>query len=316
MAQQASQRIIGNFEGALPGPLILAIGALHGNEPAGVHALEMVFEQLELERRDNPDFQFRGRLVGIVGNTQAFLTRHRYIEQDLNRLWTKEFLEKLRTAPAESAVAERREALEIFNFFAAECQAYTGDKIAVLDLHTTSADGGVFSIPTEEGASLALARHLGAPAIVGLQDSISGTLLGFALQGSFDHLNPSRTPICVAFEAGQHDSPHAISRSVIALVRCLRAMDCIDQDSLTDFEQEITLPFLAYVPPVVRFRYAHHIQAEDGFRMRPGYVNFQPIQSGEHLADDVHGPVLSPDNGLILMPLYQAKGSDGFFIVQ
>jgi succinylglutamate desuccinylase len=50
--------------------------------------------------------------------------------------------------------------------------------------------------------------------------------------------------------------------------------------------------------------------------MRPGYVNFQPIQQGEHLANDTTGPVLAPEDGLILMPLYQPQGSDGFFVVQ
>jgi succinylglutamate desuccinylase len=50
--------------------------------------------------------------------------------------------------------------------------------------------------------------------------------------------------------------------------------------------------------------------------MRPGYANFQPIRRGEHLADDASGPVLAPEDGLILMPLYQSLGTDGFFLVQ
>ena len=348
MSQLHLKRIIGTFGGERPGPLVIAIGALHGNEPAGVKALEMVFDALELERRDNPDFQFKGKLVGLIGNAKAFLLRQRFVDQDLNRMWTPEYLEEIEHTTPTTPSAEHHEVKQLFDCISTECQAFSAEKRIFLDLHTTSADGGIFSIPTDEDQSLQLAKYLGAPAIVGLQESISGTLLGFAIQGGFCFTRRSfpahqasagesegglpvtnkpitftrrsfsegGQPICVAFEAGQHDSPHSISRSAIAIVRCLRTMGCIAQQDLTNFADSLTLPFLNYVPPVVRFRYAHHIEAKDGFKMRAGYANFQPIQQGEHLADDVHGPVLSPEKGLILMPLYQAKGSDGFFIVQ
>ena len=323
MSQHQLQRVVGRFEGALPGPLVIVVGALHGNEPAGVRAMEMIFEQLELERRDNPDFKFQGKLLGIIGNAQAFLIRQRFVEQDFNRVWTAEFLDQINALPKADLNKESLEAREVLEFITAECQSFSIKNTAFLDLHTTSADGGIFSIPTDETGSLTLAKHLGAPAIVGLQASISGTLLGFAAHGGFSDangsINPPKStdlPLCVAFESGQHTSPHAITRAAIAIMRCLRAMGSLAKSDLIDFEETLSLPFLAYVPPVVRFRYAHHIHAGDEFKMLPGYANFQPIMQGEHLADDVHGPVLSPENGLILMPLYQAKGSDGFFIVQ
>jgi succinylglutamate desuccinylase len=318
MSQQHTERVIGTFEGDTPGPLIIVIAALHGNEPAGVQALEMVFDALEHERRDKPDFQFRGKLVGLIGNLQAFLTRQRFLERDLNRMWTEDFIQEIRASKSEELAEEDHEALDLFECIASEYQSSTAKNSVFLDLHTTSAEGGVFSIPTDEGESLLLAQHLGAPAIVGLQASIPGTLLGFATEGGFslNHKPSTLTPLCIAFEAGQHESSHAITRSAIAIVRCLRAMKSISKTDVVDFEENLALPSLASIPPVVRFRYAHNIKEADEFKMRLGYANFQPIVQGEHLADDVHGPVLSPDNGLILMPLYQAKGSDGFFIVR
>jgi succinylglutamate desuccinylase len=291
------------------------VGALHGNEPAGVKALELIFEHLETERRNNPDFHFRGKLIGLIGNAQAYVTRHRFIERDLNRMWTPEQIAEIMASKPELLSAEHLEVRQLMDCITYELQSFKTEKCIFLDLHTTSADGGIFSIPTDEEESLALAKQLGAPAIIGLQASVHGTMLGFALTGGFSS-DSDLPPVCVAFEAGQHDSQHSIARSAIALVRCLRATGCVEQHDLIDFAGKLTLPFLSYVPPVVHFRYAHHIEASDGFKMRPGYANFQPIQLGEHLADDVHGPVLSPEKGLILMPLYQAKGSDGFFIVQ
>lgn len=50
--------------------------------------------------------------------------------------------------------------------------------------------------------------------------------------------------------------------------------------------------------------------------MRPGYVNFQPIARGETLASDWRGPIRADESGLILMPLYQALGDDGFFVAR
>lgn len=317
MSKHHLERIIGIFEGTLPGPLVVAIGAMHGNEPAGVKGLEMVFEALEQERRDNPNFEFRGKLIGLVGNAQAYLQQQRFLEQDLNRAWTEAVIAQNEASAQELLQAENREVFELYEYLLEACQSFKNQKIAFLDLHTTSADGGIFSIPTDEGESLQLAKHLGAPVILGLQENITGTFLGFAIGGGFFQKGVvAPAPLCVAFEAGQHTSQRSITRAALAVMRCLRAMNCLTNLELLDFAENLSQPFLAQVPAVVHFRYAHHIAVGDAFKMRPGYANFQPIKAGEHLADDVNGPVLSPESGLILMPLYQTKGSDGFFIVR
>ena len=73
------QRIIGQYNGDKHGDLIIAIGAIHGNEPAGVHALQMLFDMLEKEPLRNPTFKFNGRLVGIIGIIQALERRMRFV---------------------------------------------------------------------------------------------------------------------------------------------------------------------------------------------------------------------------------------------
>ena len=60
-----------------------------------------------------------------------------------------------------------------------------------------------------------------------------------------------------------------------------------------------------------------HIIAKGAeFRMNPGYYNFKPVHLAEILAHDKDGPIASPQDGMIFMPLYQKEGSDGFFIVE
>jgi succinylglutamate desuccinylase len=50
--------------------------------------------------------------------------------------------------------------------------------------------------------------------------------------------------------------------------------------------------------------------------MREGYKNFQAIKAGEVLADDKNGEIVAPEDCLLLMPLYQRQGTDGFFLVK
>lgn len=58
------------------------------------------------------------------------------------------------------------------------------------------------------------------------------------------------------------------------------------------------------------------VTEEDRFRMLNGYENFQAVKKGELLAEDKKGKIYASDDALILMPLYQEQGEDGFFLIQ
>lgn len=308
------ERKIGQFGGRLPGTLVLVFGALHGNEPAGVMAIEQIFQILKNEAASNPDFVFKGKLSGFIGNLQAYRKGIRFMERDLNRIWDSVLLEKLLQSDVAELKDESREFVELYQMIRAEIEAFPSTDIVLLDLHTTSADGGIFTIPTDETSSLMLARELHVPVILRLQDSIEGPLLKFAAAGHF-HTDPAKVA-AVAFEAGQHADPLSVERSIAAIIGCLRAVGCCRRDALQHQRDQLLRSAPRETPPVVTLRHVHHIAPDDEFRMRPGYLNFQPIKKGEYLADDAKGRVLSPIDGLILMPLYQPKGNDGFFIVQ
>jgi succinylglutamate desuccinylase len=306
-------RVIGRHTGTQPGPLVIVFGALHGNEPAGAEGLRSVFQMLEKEPLLNPSFDFCGKLVGFLGNRRAFERGQRFFKNDLNRLWTLENVQRIRQSPIESLECEDLEIAELDVAIRAEIEASQPAQLVFLDLHTTSAEGGIFSIPTGGAGSLSLAQALRVPAILGLQESIPGTLLRFAAEGGFSDISDLRS---VAFEGGQHEDPLSVSRSISAIVHCLRAVGCVRAEDVDNRHDALLRAHSAGLPKVVRMCYAHDIVPEDQFRMRPGYLNFQPVRKGEHLADEASGPVLSPFDALILMPLYQSKGSDGFFLVQ
>ncbi|MCC6459294.1 MAG: succinylglutamate desuccinylase/aspartoacylase family protein [Saprospiraceae bacterium] len=310
------ERIIGTYTGPEHGALVVVLGAVHGNEPAGVQALEEVFRLLEHEPSVNPGFRFRGKLIGLVGNRRAFHAQQRFIHCDLNRLWSPDNLHRIRQADPQHLKAEEQELLELLELLHNEIQQTRPEALVLLDLHTTSAEGGIFCIPSDDAASLRLAKELHAPVILGMLDGLQGTLLHFAAGNHFEMGGHPHYSIGAAFEAGQHKDPLSVSRSIAAIVNCLRAAGCIQPEDVDSRHANILKTFSDPLPKVTRLRHVHHIRPGDTFQMRPGYINFQAIQRNEYLADDATGPVLAPEDGLILMPLYQPQGTDGFFVVQ
>ncbi|NJL74167.1 MAG: murein peptide amidase A [Saprospiraceae bacterium] len=90
------QRIINRYDGHEHGALLIALGGMHGNEPAGVKAIETVFEMLAQEPSKNSNFRFKGRFLGLRGNLSALHAHCRQIEKDLNRQFTTQNIHRLK----------------------------------------------------------------------------------------------------------------------------------------------------------------------------------------------------------------------------
>ena len=67
------RRIIGSYTQGLPGPLMICTAGLHGNEWAGVKALDLLLKMLEVEPITNPEFTFYGKIVAISGNIASLV---------------------------------------------------------------------------------------------------------------------------------------------------------------------------------------------------------------------------------------------------
>ena len=146
-------RIIGRYTGEVAGPLVIAFGAMHGNEPAGVKALQSIFEALENEPNINPDFSFCGRLLGLIGNMKAYQKGDRFIEKDLNRQWTPHNIKRAKETPLESLEPELQELKQLLELVEAEIADYQPSRIIILDLHTTTAFGGIFTLAARDPES-------------------------------------------------------------------------------------------------------------------------------------------------------------------
>lgn len=295
---------IGLFRGKGPGPLVIAMGGLHGNEPAGVRAISRLMYLLEGE---NP--VFNGSILGLRGNTRALQAGKRFLEEDLNRIWTPERASRGLESEPGSLGGESLELRELLLGIGAQVKALQPERIVFIDLHTTSAQGGIFSICADNPLSEQLALGLKVPVIRGMLTGLAGTTLQF-FSSSYWGL-PS---VAVGFEAGFHQDPLSADRCLAALILFLRQLN--PGFLLENPHEGLLQDYARHLPDIADLQYIHLVGPDDHFTMLPGFQNFQPVVKGQILAADRKGNIHCPSDGFILMPLYQSQGREGFFIVR
>ena len=304
-------RIIGVYEGKERGPLFICFGAMHGNEPAGVKAIDLVVKLLEVEPIKNPDFVYKGKFVGIIGNKKAYINAKRFIDKDLNRQFIKEKIDILKSLPSNQLINEDKELLEILSTIQIEIDAYQPDQLVILDLHTTSSKGGIFSICQNEERVIKIAKSLHAPVVLGMLEGLKGTTLHY-----FTTENMGIDTISLTFESGQHTEQLSINRAIAGILFCMREIKAVKKEDIENYHEERLIENTKDLPILTTLSYKYFIDHSEFFEMKPGYFNFQKVNQGEKIAKNKKGYILAKNDGMLLMPLYQSQGEDGFFIVK
>jgi succinylglutamate desuccinylase len=296
-------RVLGRVTGRRPGATLLCIGGLHGNEPAGVRALHRVLGALAARREE-----LSGEFVALSGNRAALAAGTRFLARDLNRAWTDERLERLRREGHLNGHAEDRQQVELMEAIE-EVVGRARGPVYLLDLHTTSGYGGAFTTFGDTLPNRTFAGHIPVPMILGIEELIEGTLLAYLGRHGI---------VGATFETGQHEEPLAVDRAEAGIWLSVVAVGLVSEGRLPEAAaaRKLLQRESADRPRVLEMVYRHHIEPEDGFRMRPGYRNFQRVRRGEVVGEDVHGGVTVGLTGRILMPLYQKLGQDGFFLMR
>jgi succinylglutamate desuccinylase len=302
-------RIIGRYEGEEPGPLLICIAGVHGNEPAGLLAIDEIFRLLSIESDYNPGFRYKGRFVGIRGNLPAIHKEQRFIQRDLNRMLLQQEQERIKLIPEEQRSSEEAESIALVQAVESEIADYHPSATLILDLHTTTADGGIFTIAATDAMSSRLAKGLHAPVILGFEKGVAGTTLHFFNK-------PDDNKYCIVFEAGQHNDPESVHRTAAAIVNCMRTIGSVDSRDVDHRHDGILINMSKGLPKVTELIHHYRIQPGENFVMKAGFTNFQPLKKGDVLAENQNGPITAPMDGLMLMPKYQPQGDDGFFIVR
>ena len=293
--------LIASIRGSLPGPTLIIVGGIHGNEPAGVLAAERV--RLRMQNRKAV---LHGEVVLLRGNTRALGQRVRYVDADLNRQWTKE---NTRTAELDKQghpeVSEFREQSELLTI-AKEAITRARGGIYFLDLHTTSAHGQPFATVGDTLRNRRFAMTFPLTIVLGLEEQIDGTMLEF-----MNNLGV----ITMGVEAGQHEAMTSVDHHEAVIWTACAATGNFRRKALPELaESRSLLKRASGGRRVVEVRHRHAIVPEDQFKMEPGFMNFQAIRRGEVLAHDRSGEIKARETGLILLPLYQPLGDDGFFL--
>lgn len=309
-----SNRIIGERIGNAPGPLLVILAQIHGNEPAGYEAVQELFRAIDKEKKDKPDFEFVGGIVGILGNVKAAEKGVRYIDKDLNRSWLPESIQRIRATDDWSQLdAEDQEIKANLEVIEDYRRIHQPTRTIILDLHTTTAHGGIFSIPAPNKEARRMALAMRAPVLHGFLEGLKGTSLHYFSKENFEgDMN------AVCFEAGQHQDEDSHKHAVSAIIQCFKSVGGFYAKDIESKHDQLLAERSNGLPLEAKLVYVHGIKPADNFAMVTNkiYNNFDPIEKGVLLAKDKNGPIQAPFGGLILMPLYQKQGSDGFFIIQ
>jgi succinylglutamate desuccinylase len=297
----AGEHLLAEFAENPVGATLIVIGSVHGNETSGARAIKRLLPALE-SRRGN----LRDRAYFLAGNTRAILLGIRFIDADLNRHWTAENLIKNRlnstTAADLSEDFEQRELLKIITEILATAQG----EVYVLDLHSTSAGGVPFATVGDTLRNRHFAQKFPVTILLGIEEQLEGTIL--------EYLN-NLGAVTLGFEAGQHFAESTVDNHEALIWLALVNSGLLPEKDLPDFERHRrVLQKSTGKARIVEVRYRHAIKPVDDFQMNPGFENFQPVKRSQVLAKDARGEITAGENGLILMPLYQKLGDDGFFL--
>jgi len=296
------RRVLGDVLGKTPGPTMVAMAALHGNELAGVRAAERLVQRIDVAR-------LRGRVVFLAGNLAAIQQRTRFIAADLNRIWKSADVARL--LASERAIEPSIDEQQMLSLIETLGEILDGANAPIyfLDMHTSSAAGPPFVTVGDTLRNRSFALRFSLPIILGLEEQIDGSML--------EYLNNCGL-ITLGVEGGQHDSPDSVDRLESILWQALVGSGLLEADDVPEGQRhrERLAEAVRGIPRVIEVRHRHAIAPEDGFRMEPGFANFMPIDKGQLVGRDSHGLILVPSTGLILLPLYQGQGDDGFFLAR
>jgi succinylglutamate desuccinylase len=293
------RREIGRVLGERAGPTLIVTAGIHGNEPAGVIAAQRVLAAVARDR-----VTIDGELIVLAGNVAAMALDRRYQVKDLNRVWTEEKVAAMRARDPGLDDAEDREQRELLGEIEAAIARARGP-VFFVDFHTTSAAGYPFGIyDGDEQESFARAFPL--PMIRGLSAALAGVLSSYVC---------SLGATALAVEGGQHADPATIDHLTATLTVAIAAAGLASDSALADHARWCAHldAVRGDIPRAMKVVARYAITRDDAFVMTPGFANIARVKKGQLLARDTRGAIHAPTDGLVILPLYQGQGDDGFF---
>lgn len=312
-----SQLRIHQFAALTPGPRLIVLGAVHGNEVAGSRGIERVVAEL-----DSGVLQLACGSVTLVPvtNPLAYQKVQRNGDRNLNRNLRptdspQDYEDRLANVLC-PLLAEHEVLLDLHSFQAAS-QAF-----AMLGPPNNSGDLEPFAHAAQEQA---LAVRLGVNRVVegwlstyavGVQQRLARTpvqdragLLSTDPSygvGTTEYMR-SQGGYAITLECGQHDDPAAPAVAYRAIRNTLAHLGLVDEPA---------------PPPCPNLELLRLTQVVDRFHVDDSFVrvwsSFDPLRAGDQVATRHDGtPVLASADGYIVFPNAKATpGNEWFYLAQ
>ena len=287
-----------------PGPSLLVLGAVHGNEVCGAHAIARTMDALH----DGRLVLARGRLTLLpVANPRAFAQRTREGERNLNRRFVpvsepQDYEDRI-TRQLAPLLAAHDALLDLHSFHT------PGQPFAMVGPRNNSGTREPFARAAEE---MALARALGAPQVVEgwleVYDRAArarGETPDNEGIGTNEYMR-SQGGYAVTLECGQHDDPLAIDVAQQALHGALRHLGLAEVSAPPRFAGRA-----ARLRNVV-------LRDSPGDALAQDWHSFDPVRAGDTIARRANGTaVVAPHDGCVLFPHPEADvGQEWFYLAE
>lgn len=257
------------FEAARPGPHVAVVACIHGNEICGAHALDAL-----LRDRVRP---IRGTMSLVLANVGAFQAfdpedpfATRFLDEDMNRVWTPDRLEGSGTSRELDRARELRPLFDTVD--------------ALLDLHSMHTLAPPLAMAGRRSRGVALATRVGWPETVVVDQ---GHADGVRLRDYAHFDAPEGQGRAVLVECGQHWEAGVDRAAIDVAWRFLRAEGVMEADSGP-------AAVASGAPPVV-------VEVVDRVDLGPEpYAFVAPFQGGEML--DQGAPILQQGGRVVRAP--------------
>ena len=291
-------RTLDVLRGDADGPSLVIVAGIHGNEPAGIEAAQQVLHTLRARA-----VPVRGELTVLCGNVRALRQQQRFMQRDLNRVWTAAGTQRVLSSSIESLEHEDLEHRELHDEITAAAARARGS-LFLADCHTSSAAGVPFILYGGSEAQREFVSAFPIPVISGIVEQVDGVLSEYARGLGFTTFS---------VEGGQHDAVEARTALRCIIWLCLHKAGLIDEVDEVTAARELLQAMRQDLPRTVEVISRHAITPDDAFVMELGFRNVDRIKKGQLLAHDKRGEVRAEHDGVVVLPLYQKLGSDGFF---
>ncbi len=291
-------RILFEHYAGTEAPCVVVFCGIHGNEKAGIKAVQRMMPFLKKG-------MLKGSLYVLTGNIPALINDQRFIDMDLNRVWSRNMTSL--NAAKQKRISENRDRKEILGIISDIRKQVLGP-LYFIDVHTTSAASIPFITIDDALINRRFTKVFPVPVVLGIEEYLHGALLSFINQMGF---------VSLGFEAGRHDDEQAVcnAESFLYLVLDVAKIAVLEERTLALHKerlQRLTLGRRHFYEVIYRYG----IQEGEQFTMRPGFRNFQPVKKGRELAESNGKVIRAGKDRVIFMPLYQQQGEDGFFFVR